>query len=228
MTTFVLVHGAWHGPWCWERVRSVLAERGHQVVTPDLPSDSAWAGRSQYLSAIGDALEPLDGAVLVAHSMSGLVAPLAVADQTVTSLVLLAAMVPRPGIAWLDIGPEPYTEPMGQFNQLLKFDECGRSTWQPDDAIMLFYNDVPPADAEHAVARLRPDSTGIYSQAMPALPRRRVPTTYISCRHDRVINGVWGGQAARELLNANVRELDTGHSPFWSAPQALANLLEEC
>ena len=36
MATFVLVHGAWHGSWCWQRVRSALQERGHQVFTPTL------------------------------------------------------------------------------------------------------------------------------------------------------------------------------------------------
>jgi pimeloyl-ACP methyl ester carboxylesterase len=227
MTTFVLVHGAWHGDWCWERVRSALAQRCHEVVTPDLPSEMAGAGRGEYLSAISDTLKPHAAVVLVAHSMSGLVAPLAIADPAVASLVLLASMMPRPGTSWLDAGAEPYAEPFGQFSQRLKFDEDGRSTWAPDDAIRLFYNDCSPTDAADAVSRLRPDSTAIYRQIMPDLPERRVPTTYISCRYDQVLNGTWGGQVARELLNADMRELDTGHSPFWSAPGKLADLLEE-
>jgi pimeloyl-ACP methyl ester carboxylesterase len=227
VATFVLVHGAWHGDWCWERVGPVLAQRGHAVVAPELPSDMAGAGRDEYLGAIRDALKPRAEVVLVAHSMSGLVAPLATADPAVASLVLLAGMVPRPGISWLDAGAGPFAEPMTQFSQRLTFDQYGRSTWTPADAIRLFYNDSPAADAAAAVSRLRPDSTAIYGQVMPSLPERRIPTTYISCRQDQVINGTWGGRAARELFNADVRELDTGHSPFWSAPGVLADLLED-
>jgi len=65
------------------------------------------------------------------------------------------------------------------------------------------------------------------SRIMPDLPKRRVPTTDISCRHDQVINGTWGGQVARESLNAGIRELGTGHWPFRSAPDVLADLLED-
>jgi hypothetical protein len=45
--------------------------------------------------------------------------------------------------------------------------------------------------------------------------------------HDQVINGTWGGPVARESLNADIRELGTGHSPFRSAPDVLADLLED-
>jgi pimeloyl-ACP methyl ester carboxylesterase len=227
MATFVLLHGAWHGGWCWDRVRPILAQRGHEVVAPELPSDTAGAGRSDYLNVIVDTLKPHAAVVLVAHSMSGLVAPLAAADPAVASIVLLAGMVPRPGISWLDTGAEPFAEPMRQVSQHLKFDEHGRSTWEVTDAIRLFYHDSPPADAADAVSRLRPDSIAIYGQVMPSLPERRVPATYISCRHDQVIDGTWGGRAARDLLGAGVREIDAGHSPFWSAPGALADLLED-
>jgi pimeloyl-ACP methyl ester carboxylesterase len=109
VATFVLVHGVWHGGWCWERVRPVLAQRGHEIVAPDLPSDMAGAGRGEYLSAISDALKPRAEVVLAAHSMSGLAAPLADANPAVASLVLLAGMMPRPGISWLDAGAAPCT-----------------------------------------------------------------------------------------------------------------------
>jgi pimeloyl-ACP methyl ester carboxylesterase len=226
MTTFVLVHGAWHGAWCWERVHRILTRRGHEVAAPELPSDSAGAGSDEYLAAITDTLKPRSGVVLVAHSMGALVAPLAVADPAVTSLVLLAGLMPRPGTSLLEAVAEPYAEPMRQSSGQLIVDEYGRTTLPADTATSLFYNDCSPADAADAVARLRPDSTVIYGQVMPGLPGRRVPATYISCRRDQVIDGSWGSRVARDLLGADVRELDTGHSPFWSAPDALADLLE--
>jgi alpha-beta hydrolase superfamily lysophospholipase len=227
MTTFVLVHGAWHGDWCWDRVRGFLEPRGHEVVTPQLPSDVAGAGRADYLDTLEKALVPHADVVLVAHSMSGLLAPLLTGHDAVASLVLLAAMVPRPGAAWLDNGPAPYTETMQRRSARMTFDDAGRSSWGPSDAAELFYQDCPPADAAQAVSQLRPDSTVIYGQKCPDLPERRVPVTYVSCRQDRIFTEGWNARAATELLGADQREINTGHSPFWSAPRDVADLLED-
>jgi pimeloyl-ACP methyl ester carboxylesterase len=76
MSTFMLVHGAWNGPRCWDKVSPYLTRRGHTVVTPELPSETAGAGLPEYLAVIERALEPHSEVVLVAHSMSGLLAPL--------------------------------------------------------------------------------------------------------------------------------------------------------
>ncbi|MEV0703640.1 alpha/beta hydrolase [Saccharopolyspora sp. NPDC050389] len=87
--------------------------------------------------------------------------------------------------------------------------------------------DCLPGDAADAVGRLRPDATALYQQTCPDLPERRVPTTYVACRDDRVVDGEWNATVAQELLGAAVREIDAGHSPFWSAPERLAGLLVE-
>jgi pimeloyl-ACP methyl ester carboxylesterase len=106
MTTFVLVHGAWHGSWCWQRVRSALQERGHQVFTPTL---TGLGERSHLLSARVDLQthtldvinlirwEELDDVVLCGHSYGGFVVS-GVADQLperIRSLVFLDAFVPE-------------------------------------------------------------------------------------------------------------------------------------
>ncbi|WP_269858184.1 alpha/beta fold hydrolase [Streptomyces sp. RPT161] len=225
MGTFVLVHGAWHGAWCWERVRKHLTARGHQVVTPELPSDVAGSGRAEYLAAVSDALESRSEVVLVAHSMSGLVAPLATGNPAVKSLILLAALVPRPEVAWQANGLEPFPEQMRGRLARMNFDELGRSTLDPAVATEIFYHDCTPADSADAVARLRPDASVIYQQTCPALPERRVPTTYVSCRQDRAVDGKWNAAVAQDVLGADVQELDAGHSPFWSMPERLGNLL---
>ncbi|MDF2261093.1 alpha/beta fold hydrolase [Streptantibioticus ferralitis] len=227
MGTFVLVHGAWHGAWCWERVSEYLTARGHQVVTPELPSDAAGAGRAEYLASIEDGLESRSEVVLVAHSMSGLVAPLATGNPAVSSLVLLAALVPRPEVAWQANGLEPFPEPTRGLLARMKYDELGRSTLPPADATEIFYHDCTPADSADAVAQLRSDASMIYQQTCPALPERRVPTTYVSCRQDRAVDGEWNAAVARDVLGADVQELDAGHSPFWSMPQRLGGLLTE-
>ena len=69
MASFSLVHGAWHGGWCWDAVRAELEARGHVVHTPDLPCDDVTAGVEEYAAAV----PPAD--VVVGHSLGGLTIP---------------------------------------------------------------------------------------------------------------------------------------------------------
>lgn len=122
--TFVLVHGAWHGGWCWNRVATLLRGRGHTVYAPTL---TGVADRSHLLSAditldthvddIANLLrwEELSGVVLVGHSSAGVVIS-GVAEkmeQAIESLVFLDAFVPENGQSVLDIGSRTNAERIG-------------------------------------------------------------------------------------------------------------------
>ncbi|MGW7538143.1 alpha/beta fold hydrolase [Amycolatopsis sp. NPDC054798] len=225
--TFVLVHGAWHGPWCWERVSERLIARGHEVLCPSLPCDTAEAGQDEYLAVLEDAIRDRSDVVLVAHSMSGMVAPLATGNPAVSSLVLLAALVRRPGIAMPDSGFPLIAEPLQKVLARAVVDESGCVVLDPADATGLMYHDCTPADAADAVGRLRPSANTLGRQICPDLPQRRVPATYVSCRDDRMVDCGVNAALAQELFGATVREIDGGHSPFWSSPDQLAALLVE-
>ena len=96
MTTFALLHGAWHGNWCWERLIEPLRERGHGASAVDLPCDDVEAG----LDATADVAAAFlleDDVVVVGHSLSGLVLPLVAARRPVRALVYLCAFVPLDG-----------------------------------------------------------------------------------------------------------------------------------
>lgn len=97
----------------------------------------------------------------------------------------------------------------------------------PADATDVMYHDCTPADAADAVSRLRPSANTVGQQICPDLPQRRVPTTYLTCRDDRAVNCEVNAALAKKLFDAEVREIDGGHSPFWSAPEQLAALLVE-
>ena len=98
MTDFGLVHGAYHGAWCWERLTPELERLGHRVFTVDLPAEDPRAGAAEYaaaaVTAFADAGEDL---VLVGHSLGGLTIPLIAASRPARQLIFLAAMIPRPG-----------------------------------------------------------------------------------------------------------------------------------
>ena len=116
MGTFVLVHGAWHGSWCWTRVRRALQQQGHEVFTPTLTG----VGERSHLLAehvdlrthILDVLnlirwEELSDVVLCGHSYGGMVVT-GVADQIperIRSLVYLDAFVPEHGQSLSDFVP---------------------------------------------------------------------------------------------------------------------------
>lgn len=103
MTTFALVHGAWHGAWCWERLTPELEARGHRVVAVDLPCDDPAETFSSYADVIVAALaDEDDDVVLVAHSMGGLSMPIAAARRPVARMVFLCALIAAPGRSFLD------------------------------------------------------------------------------------------------------------------------------
>lgn len=60
MTTFALVHGAWHGAWCWQRLTPELEERGHHVIAVDLPCDDPEAAFEDYADVAAQALPHMD------------------------------------------------------------------------------------------------------------------------------------------------------------------------
>ena len=102
MSTFVLVHGAWHGGWCWYKVAALLRQKGHTVLAPDLPAH----GRDQtpinavsmqsYAQRVVDVMRTAnEPVILVGHSMGGFVISAAAEQQpqTVAKLVYLAAFL---------------------------------------------------------------------------------------------------------------------------------------
>src|SRR5579862_9819800 len=121
MATFVLVHGAWHGAWCWRRVARLLARNGHEVFTPTL---TGLAERSHLLTPdidldthILDVVnemkwQQLRDVQLVGHSYGGMVIS-GVAEKmekSIASLVMLDAFMPEDGQGVIDIYPAQMRE----------------------------------------------------------------------------------------------------------------------
>ena len=213
---FALVHGGWHGSWCWSSVASALTARGHAVVTPDLPIGDPSAGAVAYAAAVTDALDGATDVVLVAHSLAGLCAPLV---PSVRRVVYLAGMLPSPGRSVDErakAGERMTRRGIGR-GQTVGAD--GSTRWVPAAAIELLYPDSPAPVARDAAARLRPQHWRITSEPSPvgALP----PSTYVLCRDDRIIDTGWARSAASDVV-----EIPGDHSPFLARPAELADLLD--
>jgi pimeloyl-ACP methyl ester carboxylesterase len=96
MTTFALVHGSWHGAWCWELLTPLLQQEGHDVVTMDLPRDNGSASFETYADVVCAALVGCDDNVaLVGHSLAGSTVALVAARRPVRHLVYFVRLGPR-------------------------------------------------------------------------------------------------------------------------------------
>jgi pimeloyl-ACP methyl ester carboxylesterase len=223
--TFVLVHGAWHGPWCWERLVPELEARGERALTVDLPTEDPDAGLAVYARLIAETGRTDDDVVLVGHSLGGAAIPLTARLRPVARLVFLCALLPAPGRSATD----RYTSESvfdDRFRGHTVTREDGASYWpSPEAAIDCLFHDCKPADAAWAASLLRPQSAAPRLEPWPLDPLPDVPRTSIVCADDRSIRPEWSRTTARELLGTEPVELDGGHSPFLSRPGALADLL---
>ena len=104
MATFVLIPGAGGDPWEWHLLVPELEALGHDVVAVRLPSGDDRAGWAEYADAVVEAVGGRTKVVLVAQSLAGFTAPLVCARRKVDLLVLLNAMIPKPGETGNDWG----------------------------------------------------------------------------------------------------------------------------
>ena len=225
-TTFVLVHGAWHGGWCWQQLVPHLERRGARAIVVDLPCDDVEAGTEAYAGHVVEALPERGDVVLVGHSLGGLTIPLVAATRPVRALVFLCALLPVPGRSLVDqlqLEPEIFVP---GFGSALARDALGRSYWTDRDAgIAELYGDVETADATRAFARLRPQARLPSVEPSPLRAWPDAPSVVILARDDLAVGPSWSRRASRERLGIEPLELPGGHSPFMSQPARLAELL---
>jgi pimeloyl-ACP methyl ester carboxylesterase len=226
VTTFVLIHGAWHGAWCWERLEAALAQRGHRSVAVDLPSEDPASTFATYADAVLAAVPTgtdADDLVVVGHSLGAMVVPLVAAAHPGATSVFLCGVIPNV------LGASEATPPMeqpGAFDAVVTHAD-GSTSW-PDlvSATTTFYSDCTDTDAEWAFARLRHHHHGrLWPGPYPlptAPPGRRVA---IAATDDPAVTIVYSRAMCGSRLGVVPVEIPGGHSPFLAQPDALADLL---
>jgi pimeloyl-ACP methyl ester carboxylesterase len=203
MARFVLVHGAWHGGWCFRRVAEELERRGHEVATPDLPCEEVGLTPLDYARLLG----PQPDAVVVGHSLGGLT----IAQMEARTRVYLGALLPVENVY-----AESFADGFGGFVR----DDQGRSYWpDADTAARGMYPDCSRAQSDWAFAQLRRQApfdavTGPFGGG----------DVVIATLRDAAIDSGWQIRTAR-AHGAHVIELAAGHSPFLTQPDELADVL---
>ncbi len=236
MTTFVLVHGAFHGAWCWFKLVAELEKRGQRAVAIDLPGagDDPTPVASvtladcarRVVAAVSAEAEPV---VLVAHSLGGLPATLAAeaVPRRLRRLVCLSAFMMKTGDCFLDARSYAgYPEDPGP-PHFVRSDDGRTVVAVPEIARARWYNDCSEADIAYALARCTPVPTEELSAPVrfTAAGFGSVPKSYVHATLDHAaVPALQHTMAAAAGCHPNFT-LPTGHSSFFSTPELLAETL---
>lgn len=230
--TFTLLHGAWHGAWCWENVARILHERGHTVTTP---TQTGLGEKADLLSAditlqtfVDDVVShlaenDLNDVILVGHSFGGgpITGAAAKVPQRFRELVYLDSLLPVSGVSQSERLPaETWTER----KQSAMTSSGGLSIpCPPAEAFGILDSD----QQRWVEARLTPHPTRTYETAIhfEGAPGNGLPCRYIRPTDPAYQSAGASVQLARSL-GWPIQEIATGHDAMVSAPEALANLLE--
>ena len=222
--TFVLVTGAGGDAWYWHLVAPKLQERGHAVISVDLPAADDCAGLPEYAATVVRAIEERDArrVILVAHSLGGFTAPLVCEKVPVASLVLVNAMVPKPGETpgkwWANTA---HREAKQEQNV-----PDGRRSDAPFDPLLDFFHDVPQPVVDSARARgERHQSATVFGSPCTFKAWPAVPVRVLVGRDDRFFPAEFQRRVASQRLGVVTDEIPGGHLLALSQPEALAERL---
>ena len=240
MANFVLVHGAWHGAWCWRRVTEALIRAGHRAHAVTLtglgerahllnPAITLETHITDVISAI--VAEEMDDVVLAVHSYAGMLGT-AVADrwpERLGHLVYVDSVVPQPGESWSSTHARSSREA-----RMAAAAACPNFSFPPPDPSGF---GLQGEDHAWVARRQTPHPGHTYQATLDFDPRRvaQVPRTFINCVQpplptidvirSRVTDPVfWDGAW---LPGSRLVTLTTGHDPMISVPETLTQLLIE-
>ena len=243
MANFVLVHGAWHGGWCWRHVVEALTRAGHRAHAVTLtglgerahlmsPAITLETHITDVVNAIE--MEEMDEVVLAVHSYAGMIGT-AVADRRpkgLRHLVYVDAVVPKPGESWSSTHASATREA-----RLVAAQASPDFSFPPPDPAVY---GLDAQSCEWLRRRLTPHPGHTYGATLDFDPRRvaAIPRTFVNCTEpalatidairprladQRLWDGAWQSGGGVRVL-----ELKTGHDPMVSAPQELTRILLGC
>lgn len=234
MSAYVLIHGAWHGGWCWYKVIARLRRAGYRASAPDLPS----LGRDRtalvqvslqtWTESVCRALEAeADPVILVGHSRAGAVISQAAEalPEKIRTLVYLAGYLLPNGESVSHRAKED-NESLIAPNMLISPDR--RSSSLRDAAVRdALYGDCAEEDVVLAQSLLAPEALAPLKTPIRVSEERfgRVRRVYIECLRDRAVSLGEQRKMASALPCEQVISMDTDHSPFFSAADELTRRL---
>lgn len=229
--TFLFIHGAWHGGWCWEKIEPSLQTLGYTTIAPDLPGHgsrhetiSSQTLESYAADVVKILTEQEEPVILVGHSMGGAVITVAAekCPEKVKKLVYLAAFMLQPGqsVNGLHNGIRPI--------DLVARSQDGKTVPWAAPQIERFTVDCPVAIREQLYPRLCAESIDALSTGVDYTADRwgKIRRFFIACDDDMAATP----EAVTQMLSYNpceaVYNLHADHLVFYSAPEALVEVLD--
>lgn len=239
MATYVLVHGAWLGAWCWDLVVPYLEEAGHKVVKVDMPGhgtndkpiiEQSMETYTQHLvNVLNEQEEPV---ILVAHSMGGMSVSQAAsrAPEKVKKAVYVTAFLPKSGQSCdglkNGIKPTPWRD-MAKAGIAVSIDPTETVTEMfAETAMALLYNDMPEDVAMGYIKQLGKETLNCqYGTVELSEAFLEIPKAYVRCSKDTIIPPELQQQMINDTPVQEIYDIESGHSPYHSKPKELAEIL---
>ncbi len=236
MSTFVLIHGSWHGAWCWYKVMPRLERAGHRVLAFDLPSlgrdktpiseitPTTWADS---VCQLLDAEE--EPVVLVGHSRGGMIiSQVAEARPSkVKTLVYLTAFLLMDGQSVLEAAQSESNADSKLLPNLIVNDDQGYATVREEAIQEAFYERCSYEDVVLARLLLQPEAMAPLGTPIHTTPENfgRIPRIYIECLSDKSLTPAFQKEMYSFVPCQKVISMETDHSPFFSEPEELVSHL---
>ena len=235
--TFVLVHGAWHGAWCWAAVITQLERLGDRAYAVDLPghgmnyADRSKVTRADYINCVTGFIErhDLKDVVLAGHSLGGLTIPGVAAKipSRIKRVVWVTALVALDGQPIVD----PATSPLAAAAETLPERSIPLEV-MGKDFLEGLANDMTPAMREYALAAVGPQPIGPMVEPVAMAPyfATGIPSSYIVCEDDKTpVAGApnWHPHFSSRLKNPTLKFIKSGHMVMLTHPLECARALHE-
>ena len=231
MSKIVLVHGAWHGGWCWYKLVPILEGQGHSVTAVDLPghgrdkTPTSQVSLASYVASLSKTIEAIgEPVILVGHSLGGIT--ISQTAETcaarVKGLVYVAGFLPQSGESARDVLRHA-TSSLLLPNRIPSEDQSSLTI--RESALQdVFYSDCTREDIALAKLLLVPQAVEPTTTPATLTPEQfgRIPKYYIECTQDRALPIESQRSMQARATCAQVLSMNTSHSPFFSRPSELA------
>ncbi len=231
---FILIHGAWHGGWCWDGVIEKLKNAGHTAEAPTLPGhhpedDRSNIGLNDYVDKIvGILKQQTDSVVLVGHSSAGFLLQEAApksADK-ISHLIFLNAFILPNGKSQFDLVPPEVSEGM-----------TAAAKASPDNCVPVDEDFVrnmlmagEPVEKQDAlVGRLVPQPLAIFTTPVDThnFDKLTIPKSVVFCKADASLPPGAYLNMAQVLGEHKLFEVEGGHETFFTNPGVVAEALQQ-
>jgi pimeloyl-ACP methyl ester carboxylesterase len=234
MKTFILIHGSWHSAWNWHKVVPLLEKAGHRALAIDLPGmgrDKTPIQEVTMKSTVEKICEIIDNitgkVILVGHSKNGIMIS-QVAEyrpNKIEKLVYLAAYLIPNGKTQREYSLQDTEGWLKQY--VTQYQETNSHTLQPAIYKEGLYHDCEDDITELAKVLLshEPVESGIMPLHLTEENYGTVSRVYIECTEDRAVTPFIQRKMYTEMPCEKIYSLPTSHSPFFSKPNELVEIL---